>query len=71
MARDKVLLRRTDGSGAGYLFSREDARKFLKDNPDYVEESSEETEANQRAADEKAAEASEDKAVRRAENKAK
>lgn len=73
MAKEKVLLRKRDGSGSGYLFSADDAKKFLKANPNYVEETPEETQANQRAADEAvqaaaAAEADEKKSAKPAKS---
>lgn len=70
MAEDMVLLRKTDGSGAGYEFTRSDAKKFLKENPDYVEEGAEETAANQRAADEAVAAEQAAKAKRAARTQA-
>ena len=69
MAKNKVLFRRTDGSGAGVIVNADDVDKFLEtgDNAKlYKKESAEEKKANQRAADEevKAQEQAEDKAVR-------
>lgn len=57
---DRIVVRRSDGSGSGYLFSREDAKRFLAEHPDYAEEP---------ATDEKAARTAA-KAVSPAENKA-
>lgn len=72
MANDRYLLRRDDGSGAGVVFkTRKEVNAFLKVNPGYVEESAEETAANQRAADAKAVEMAENKAISRAENKSR
>ena len=65
--KSKVLFRRNDGSGAGVIVNADDVEKFLEtgDNAKrYTKESVEETKANQRAADEKAQEQAEDKAVR-------
>lgn len=50
--KDKVLVRKQDGSGSGYIFSHDDAETFLKNNPDYKRESSGQTAQTQRAADE-------------------
>ncbi len=37
---DRILLRRTDGSGAGVIFkTRKEANEFLKNNDGYAEES--------------------------------
>jgi hypothetical protein len=53
---DMVLLRKTDGSGSGYLFDPKDAKRFMAEHPgEYVEEGAEQTEANQARADEEAA----------------
>ena len=74
MTSDRYLLRKADGSGSGVIFkTRKEVDRFLKENDGYVEESAEETSANQRAADEevKAQAQSEDKAVRPAQNKAR
>lgn len=73
MASDKVTVRKQDGSGAGYVFTRKMANEFLKNNPGYAEEGADETAANQARADAeaKAAEQGEDKAVKTAENKAR
>lgn len=72
---DKFYVRNPE-TGAGVIFNSEkEARDWVKADPRYVLESDDERESNQRAADEevaaKAAEASEDKAVRPAQNKSR
>lgn len=71
--KDKFYVRNTE-TGAGVIFNSEkEAKDWVKADPRYVLETAEERESNQRAADEevKAMEASEDKAVRPAANKAR
>jgi hypothetical protein len=76
MARKHIWLRKQDGSGAGVMYrTQQEADKFMKLNPDYVVESEEQTKTNQQAADAavavKAQAASEDKALKPTENKAR
>ena len=57
--KEKILFRRTDGSGAGVILSHDHAAKFMEDEynrKNYARETPEETKANQRAADEEAVE---------------
>lgn len=73
MAKDKFYVRDAN-TGAGVIFNSEkEAKDWVKVNPRYALESVDEREANQRAADEevKAQAQSEDKSVRRSENKAR
>lgn len=47
-AKRQYLLRKQDGSGAGYLFKTEDeVDKFMKQNPGYAVESEEQAAARQ------------------------
>lgn len=70
MASDRYVLRKNDGSGVIFK-TRKEVERFMKENDGYVEESAEQADANQREADVKAADASENKAVNKAENKSR
>ena len=62
---DRILLRKTDGSGAGIIFkTQKEAKKFMELNDGYAEESTE-------VADTKAVKPAEDKAVNQAQNKSR
>ncbi len=62
--KDRVVVRKQDGSGAGVLFNtQKEADTFMKNHEGYAVESAETATANQNAADVKAQAQVEDKAV--------
>jgi len=69
--RDRIVVRKQDGSGAGVVFhTQKEADAFMKAQEGYAVESAEVGTANQKAADEQVAREAAEKAVAKAEDKA-